>query len=36
MFTNILNNRKSYDAEEATKIVMNISQIVHNASLFSF
>ncbi|MCL1699032.1 TetR/AcrR family transcriptional regulator [Lysinibacillus sp. Bpr_S20] len=37
MFTNILNNRKSYDAEEATKIVMNyISQIVLNANLFSF
>lgn len=37
MFTNILNNRKSYDSEEATKIVMNyISEIVLNANLFSF
>lgn len=37
MFTNILNNRKSYDIEEATKITMNyISEIVLNANLFDF
>ncbi|MDQ6600622.1 TetR/AcrR family transcriptional regulator [Bacillus salipaludis] len=37
MFTNILNNRKSYEFQEAVKITMNyITEIVHNANLFSF
>lgn len=35
MFTNILNNRKSYDFQEAVEITMKyISQIVHNSELF--
>ena len=34
MFTNLLNNRKSYDAEQATEIVMKyITEIVRNANL---
>ncbi|MFC7394132.1 TetR/AcrR family transcriptional regulator [Scopulibacillus cellulosilyticus] len=37
IFTNILNNRKSYEFQEATKIVMNyISEIVMNANIFNF
>ncbi|MFE4705669.1 TetR family transcriptional regulator [Peribacillus simplex] len=37
MFTNILNNRKSYDSQTAAKITMNyITEIVHNANLFHF
>lgn len=35
MFTNLLNNRKSYDAQQATEIVMSyITKIVRNANLF--
>ncbi|MBD8520382.1 TetR/AcrR family transcriptional regulator [Lysinibacillus sp. FSL R7-0073] len=35
MFTNLLNNRKSYDAHQATEIVMSyITKIVRNANLF--
>lgn len=35
MFTNLLNNRKSYDAEQATAIAMKyITEIVRNANLF--
>ena len=35
MFTNIINNRKNYDAQEAVDIVMNyITEIVRNANLF--
>lgn len=37
MFTNILNNRKSYEFQEAVKITMDyISEIVNNANLFNF
>ncbi len=37
MFTNILNNRKSYEFQEAVKITMGyISEIVNNANLFNF
>lgn len=37
MFTNILNNRKSYEFQEAVKITMKyITEIVHNANLFHF
>lgn len=37
MFTNILNNRKSYDIEEATRITIDyITQIVRNESVFDF
>ncbi|AMA64562.1 MAG: TetR/AcrR family transcriptional regulator [Kurthia gibsonii] len=37
MFTNILNNRKSYDAQTAVDITMNyITEIVQNANLFHF
>lgn len=35
MFTNLLNNRKSYDAKQATAITMNyITEIVRNANFF--
>ena len=34
MFTNLLNNRKSYDANQATAITMKyITEIVRNANL---
>ncbi|WP_042354543.1 TetR/AcrR family transcriptional regulator [Bacillus rubiinfantis] len=37
MFTNILNNRKSYDFQEAANTTMNyISAIVYNANRFDF
>lgn len=35
MFTNLLNNRKNYDAQQATDIVMKyITEIVQNANIF--
>ncbi|MFU2018771.1 hypothetical protein ACM6Q7_27760 [Peribacillus butanolivorans] len=36
MFTNILNNRKSYDFQTAAKTMNYITEIVHNANLFHF